>query len=56
MGKDRLDVEGRTYYRKPLHILRPKDLESMTISLRDSTIQKRYFELGQEEASAQLSI
>ena len=56
MGKDSLDVEGRTYYRKPLHILRPKDLESMTISLRDSTIQKRYFELGQEEASARLSL
>jgi len=30
--------------------LRPKDLESMTISLKDSTAQKRYFELGLQEA------
>lgn len=52
VGKDKLTVGGRTYYRKPLHILRPKNLESMTISLKDSTAQKRYFELGMAEAAA----
>jgi predicted acylesterase/phospholipase RssA len=50
MGKDSADIGGRTYYRKPLHILRPKDLESMTVSFKDSAIQKRYFELGQKDA------
>lgn len=49
-GRDSIEIEGRTYYRKPLHVLRPKNLESMTISLKDSTAQKRYFELGQKEA------
>jgi len=47
-GKDSAEIDGRTYYRKPLHILRPKNLESMTISLKDSTAQKRYFEQGQK--------
>jgi len=51
-GKDAVEIEGRTYYRKPLHILRPKNLESMTISLKDSTAQKKYFELGQKEAES----
>ena len=50
MGKTSLTIDGCTYWRKPLHILRPKNLESMTISLRDATAQKRYFELGLEEA------
>ena len=49
-GKDAVDIEGRTYYRKPVHILKPKNLESMTISLKDSTAQKDYFQLGQQEA------
>jgi predicted acylesterase/phospholipase RssA len=47
VDKDSVTLDGRTYYRKPLHILRPKNLESMTISLKDSTAQKRYFEQGQ---------
>jgi predicted acylesterase/phospholipase RssA len=51
-GRDSMTVGGRTYYRKPLHILRPKDLESMTISLKDRSIQKNYFELGQKEAES----
>jgi predicted acylesterase/phospholipase RssA len=51
-GKDAVEIEGRTYYRKPLHILRPKNLESMTISLEDSTAQKKYFELGQRETES----
>jgi predicted acylesterase/phospholipase RssA len=51
-GKDALEIEGRTYYRKPLHILRPKNLESMTISLKDSTAKKKYFELGQNETES----
>lgn len=52
MGKQSAEIAGKRYYAKPLHILRPKDLESMTISLKDSTAQKRYFELGQQEAAA----
>jgi hypothetical protein len=51
-GKDSVEIKDRTYYRKPLHILRPKNLESMTISLKDSTAQKKYFELGQKEAES----
>lgn len=50
MGKTSIEIDGRTYWRKPLHILRPKNLESMTISLKDATAQKRYFELGLAEA------
>ncbi|MFO1129425.1 MAG: patatin-like phospholipase family protein [Rhodospirillales bacterium] len=52
MGKDNVSLGGRTWYRKPIHILRPKNLESMTISLKDATAQKRYFELGQAEAAS----
>lgn len=52
MGKDAVDIEGKTYYHKPVHILKPKDLESMTISLGDSTAQKDYFQRGQQEAEA----
>jgi predicted acylesterase/phospholipase RssA len=52
MGKQSAEVGGKRYYAKPLHVLRPKDLESMTISLKDSSNQKRYFELGQQEAAA----
>nr|VFK07984.1 MAG: Patatin-like phospholipase [Candidatus Kentron sp. LPFa]VFK25761.1 MAG: Patatin-like phospholipase [Candidatus Kentron sp. LPFa] len=49
-GKDAIEIEGRTYYHKPVHVLRPKDLESMTISLKNSSAQKEYFELGRKEA------
>ena len=52
IGKDSVDIDGKTYYRKPIHVLRPKNLESMTISLKDSTAQKEYFELGQKETEA----
>lgn len=52
MGKQSAEIGGRTFYRKPLHILRPKDLESMTVSLKDRSIQKSYFELGQKEAES----
>jgi len=50
MGQQSAEIGGKRYYAKPLHVLRPKDLESMTISLKDSTAQKRYFELGLQEA------
>lgn len=50
IGQDSIDIHGRTYYRKPIHILKPKNLESMTISLKDRAAQKEYFELGQNEA------
>ena len=50
MGKVSMEVDGRTYYHKPIHVLRPKNLESMTISLKDATAQKRYFELGLADA------
>jgi predicted acylesterase/phospholipase RssA len=52
LGKDSIEIDGRTFYRKRIHVLRPKNLESMTISLKDSTAQKRYFELGQEAAAS----
>jgi predicted acylesterase/phospholipase RssA len=55
MGKKSVDIDGKRYYAKPLHVLRPKDLESMTISLKDSSAQKRYFELGQQEAATLFS-
>ncbi|MFO1153501.1 MAG: patatin-like phospholipase family protein [Rhodospirillales bacterium] len=51
VGKDEVTLDGRTYRRKPIHVLRPKNLESMTISLKDATAQKRYFELGKEQAA-----
>lgn len=52
MGKDSLEIDGKTYYRKPIHILKPRDLESMTVSLKHSTAQKEYFELGRKETEA----
>ena len=54
VGKTSIELDGTTYYRKPIHILTPKNLESMTISLKDSTIQRQYFDLG-KEAMADLS-
>ena len=52
LNKPSIEIDGKTYYRKPLHILRPENLESMTISLRDVTAQKDYFKLGQTEVEA----
>lgn len=52
MNKTTAEIAGKRYYVKPLHVLRPKNLEAMTISLKDSTAQKRYFELGLREAEA----
>ncbi len=52
LGANSAEIAGKRYYAKPLHVLRPRDLESMSISLKDSSAQKRYFELGQEEAAA----
>ena len=52
MKKNSIEIDGRTWFRKPIHVLRPKNLESMTISLKDATAQKRYFELGLAEAEA----
>lgn len=49
LGKPSLEVAGKTYYYKPLHILKPKNLESMTVSLQDMRAQKEYFHLGQQE-------
>ena len=49
LDKPSIEVGGKTYYRKPLHILKPRNLESMTVSLKDVTAQKAYFKLGQEE-------
>jgi predicted acylesterase/phospholipase RssA len=49
LGRSSIEVAGKTYHHKPLHILRPKDLESMTVSLKDMRAQKEYFQLGQEE-------
>lgn len=52
IGKDSVELDGRTYHRKPLHILAPSNLKSMTINPGDSTLQKKYFELGQKEIQA----
>lgn len=49
LGKSSLEVAGKTYYYKPLHILKPKNLESMTVSLEHMRAQKEYFHLGQQE-------
>jgi len=49
VGKTSIEIDGKTFYHKPIHVLKPKNLESMTISLKDSTIQKEYFELGSTE-------
>ncbi|MFO1206521.1 MAG: hypothetical protein U1E63_12460 [Burkholderiales bacterium] len=48
-GRDSLEIDAKVYRRKPLHVLRPHNLKSMTIALRDSRLQKEYFELGQQE-------
>jgi predicted acylesterase/phospholipase RssA len=55
MRKSSVEIDGRTYWRKPIHVLRPKNLESMTISLKDATAQKRYFELGLADAERMFS-
>jgi predicted acylesterase/phospholipase RssA len=48
-GLSTLEIDGTVYRRKPLHVLRPHNLKSMTIALGDSSLQKKYFELGQRE-------
>ena len=53
--RESIDIDGKTYYRKPLHVLKPRNLESMTISLEHITIQKDYFALGQQEVAALFS-
>jgi predicted acylesterase/phospholipase RssA len=52
LDKPSLEVAGKTYYHKPLRILTPKNLESMTISLKEMRAQREYFSLGQKEAQA----
>ena len=49
LDRPSIEVAGKIYHRKPLHILKPRNLESMTVSLKDVTAQKAYFKLGQEE-------
>jgi predicted acylesterase/phospholipase RssA len=48
-GRDTLEIDGKVYRHKPLHVLRPHNLKSMTIALGDSRLQKQYFALGQQE-------
>ena len=52
LDKPSLEVAGKTYYHKPLRILTPKNLESMSISLKEMRAQKEYFSLGQKEIEA----
>jgi len=52
LGKTSLELDGKTFFHKPLHILKPKNLEAMTISLKEMRAQKEYFNLGQKEAEA----
>ncbi|MGD8969095.1 MAG: patatin-like phospholipase family protein [Anaerolineae bacterium] len=49
LDRPSMEIAGKTYYHKPLHILRPKNLESMTVSLKDARAQKEYFTIGQRE-------
>jgi len=49
VGKTSIELDKKTYYYEPVHVLRPKNLESMTIPLKGSTVQKKYFELGRED-------
>jgi predicted acylesterase/phospholipase RssA len=51
LGQQSIDVNGKTYYHKPLHILKPKNLESMTIALKDIRAQKEYLSIGQTEVA-----
>ena len=51
-GRTSMEIDGTTYHFKPIHVLRPQNLKSMTISLADTSLQKEYFELGQSEVSA----
>jgi len=51
-GRTSMEIEGRTYHYKPVRVLRPHNLKSMTIALGDRSLQKEYFELGQREAQA----
>jgi predicted acylesterase/phospholipase RssA len=51
-GTKSATIDGRTWHHKPLHVLKPKNLEAMTISLKDSSIPTRYFEQGCSEAAA----
>jgi predicted acylesterase/phospholipase RssA len=44
-----MEIGGKLYYHKPLRVLRPKNLKSMTVSLKDATAQKEYFRKGQTE-------
>jgi predicted acylesterase/phospholipase RssA len=50
LGEASLEVAGKRYFHKPLHILKPKNLESMTISLKDMRAQKDYYKTGQNDA------
>jgi len=49
LEQDTLIISGKTYFYKPLHILTPSNLESMTISLKDMRAQKNYFKIGQDQ-------
>ena len=51
-GKSCIEIDGRVYHHKPVRVLKPRNLKSMTISLSDSRAQKQYFELGQKEVEA----
>lgn len=52
LDKTSLELGGKTFTRKPLTILAPENLESMTISSKDMRAQKDYFALGQAEIEA----
>ena len=50
--KKSIKVGDKSYYYKPLHVLTPANLESMTISLKEMRAQKEYFNLGKQEAES----
>jgi len=47
-----IDLEGKRYWHKPIHILKPANLEAMTVSFKHRAIQKEYFEQGQHEMAS----
>lgn len=54
-GRTSMEIDGTIYHHKPIRVLKPRNLKSMTIALGDSSLQKEYFGLGQKEVAALFS-
>lgn len=51
-GRTSIEMDGRVFHFKPIRVLKPRNLKSMTVALGDSSLQKEYFNLGQQEVAA----